>query len=123
MDIIAKLPPELKDIVWLYVRLEDKVWVSKYYYEKYHNTLIMNKIPDFNKYIISLIIKKENYIFELIYNDMRFSWKFANTILYGNRTFLTYAAFLKFKANEYNNRYLFELINSKRVKKNKKKSA
>ena len=118
MDIVAKLPPELKDIVWSYVSLDDKVWISKYYYYKYHNTLIMNKIPEFNKYIISLIIKNENYIFELIYTDMRVSWKNINQILYGNRTFLTYEAFYKFKATTYNNRYVLALI-----KGNNKKTA
>ena len=109
MDIVAKLPNEIKEIVWSYVSLDDKVWISKYYYEKYHNTLIMNKIPEFNKYIISLIIKNENYIFELIYNDMHVSWK-NNTILYGNRTFLTHEDYYKYKAKTYNNRYVLELI-------------
>jgi len=113
MDIVAKLPNELKEIVWSYVSLDEKVWISKYYYDKYHNALIINKIPEFNKYIISLIIKNENYIFELIYNDMRASWKNSNTILYGNRTFLTYEAFYKFKANAYNNKYVSELIKGK----------
>ena len=110
MEIVSKLPPELKEIVWSHVSLDDKVWVSKYYYEKYHNTLIMNKIPEFNKYIISLIIKNENYIFELIYNYMSVSWKNNNVILYGNRTFLTPEYYYKFKAKTYNNRYVLELI-------------
>ena len=37
MDIVAKLPPELNEIVWSYVSLDVKVWTSKYYYERYHN--------------------------------------------------------------------------------------
>ena len=111
MDIVAKLPAELKEIVWSYVNVDVKVWASKFYYERYHNLLILKKIPDFNKYVISLIIKKDNYIFDIIYNNMRTSWRYTRlAILYGNQTFLTYEALLKYKAIQYNNRYVLELI-------------
>lgn len=114
MDIVAKLPAELKEIVWSYVNVDVKVWASKFYYERYHNLLILKKIPDFNKYVISLIIKKENYIFDIIYNNMRTSWKCRHTILYGYQTFLTYEALLKYKAKKYDNKYVLELINGTR---------
>ena len=116
MDIVAKLPPELKEIVWSYVSLDDKVWTSKYYYERYHNLLILKKIPDFNKYVISLIIKKDNYIFDIIYNNMRTSWRRTCIILYGNQSFLTYEALLKYKATKYNNRHVLEIIKGKQGK-------
>ena len=110
MDIVAKLPPELKVIVWSYVDINVKVWVSKHYYEKYHNVLILKKIPDFNKYIISLIIKNNNYIFDIIYNNMRKSWRRSTIKIYGNQTFGTYEALIKNKALEYNNQHILERI-------------
>tara|TARA_Y100000741_G_C18241917_1_gene553988 strand:+ start:1476 stop:1871 length:396 start_codon:yes stop_codon:yes gene_type:complete len=120
MEIVAKLPSELKEIVWSYVDNNTKVWVSKYYYEKYHNLLILKNIPDFNKYIISLIIKNDNYIFDIIYNNMRKSWCRSTSILYGNQTFLTYEALLKYKALKYKNQHIFELIKDKQGKKQSK---
>ena len=120
MDIVAKLPPELKEIVWSYVNLDVKVWTSKYYYERYHNLLILKKIPNFNKYMISLIIKKDNYIFDIIYSNMHTSWRHARTILYGDQTFLTYKALLKYKAIKYNNRYVLEIIREKQGKNKEK---
>jgi hypothetical protein len=120
MDIVAKLPQELKEIVWSYVKKDVKVWVSKYYYEKYHNLLILKNIPELNKYVISLIIKKDNYIFDIIYNNMRTSWRQTCIILYGNQTFLTYEALLKHKAVKYNNRYVLEHIKGKQHKKQSK---
>lgn len=120
MDIVAKLPFELREIIWSYVDINVKVWVSKYYYEKYHNTLILKNIPDFNKYIISLIIKNDHYIFDIIYSDMCTSWRQPTAILYGNQTFLTYEALLKFKATIYKNRHILELIKEKQGKKQSK---
>jgi hypothetical protein len=117
MDIVARLPLEMREIVWSYVDNNIKVWVSKYYYEKYHNVIILKQIPDFNKYIISLIIKNDNYIFDIIYNNMRRSWRHSTAILYGNQTFLTYEALLKYKATIYNNQHILEII-----KKAKKKT-
>ena len=120
MDIVAKLPQELKEIVWSYVKLDVKVWVSKHYYEKYHNLLILKNIPDINKYVISLIIKKDNYIFDIIYNNMRTSWRQGSWYMYGNQTFLTYEALLKDKAKKYNNIFVLELIKGKQDKKQSK---
>jgi hypothetical protein len=117
MDIVKKLPPELTEIVWSYVDIETKVWVSKYYYEKYHNTVILKNIPNINKYIISLIIKKDNYIFDIIYNYTKTTWKYPTQWNYRNETFLTYEAFLKYKAETYNNRYVLELLKGKKSKK------
>ena len=119
MDIVAKLPTELKEIVWLYVDDNVKVWVSKYHYNKYHNLLILKQIPDFNKYIISLIIKNDKYIFDIIYNNMRKSWCRPTAILYGNQTFRTYEALLKYKALKYNNQFVLELISKARTKQYK----
>jgi len=42
MDIVARLPLEMREIVWSYVDNNIKVWVSKYYYEKYHNVIILH---------------------------------------------------------------------------------
>ena len=120
MEIFSMLPPELKEKIWSYVSLDVKVWITKDYYEKYHNSIILKKIPDFNKYVISLIIKKENYIFNIIYSNMRNTWSRTYSIIYGNQTFLTYEALLKFKANKYNNRYVLELIKGKQDKKQSK---
>ena len=120
MDIVTRLPMELREIVWTHVNLNIKVWVSKCYYEKYHNMLILKKIPDFNKYIISLIIKKDNYIFDIIYDNMITTWQRSTAILYGNQTFITYEALLKHKAIKYKNQYVLDLIMGKQGKKQSK---
>lgn len=124
MDIVAKLPDELKEIVWSYVDIETKVWVSKYYYEKYHNTIILKNIPNFNKFVLSLIIKKHNYIFAIIYSCMNKTWKYPTRWNYQNETFLTYQSFLKYKADKYDNQYILELLKgntSRKEYKDKKK--
>ena len=117
MDIVSKLPSELKEIVWSYVDIETKVWVSKYYYEKYHNTIILKNIPNFNKFILTLIIKKYNYVFDIIYRQMNKSWKYPTKWYYSNVTFLSYQAFLKYKAECYDNQYILELLKGKKTRK------
>ena len=48
---------------------------------------------------------------------MRRSWRHSTAILYGNQTFLTYEALLKYKSTIYNNQHILEII-----KKAKKKT-
>ena len=121
MDIVNKLPTELKKIIWSHVNINIKVWVCKYYYEKYHNTIILKEIPEFHKYIISLIIKKENYIFNIIYKHTKMTWKIRNChyskMTYDNAYYLTYDSYLKHKALKYNNKFVLELIKGKSASK------
>lgn len=120
MDIVSKLPTELKELVWSYVDIETKVWVSKYYYEKYHNSIILKNIPNFNKFVLTLIIKKYNYVFDIIYRQMSKSWKYPTRWYYSNETFLSYQAFLKYKAERYDNQYILQLLKGNRGNKGKK---
>lgn len=122
MDYIIELPMEIKEIIWSYVDLKKKVWVSKYYYEKYHNALILNSIPDFKKYMNYIIIKNHNYIFNIIYQEKKNYWQ-KKWYLH-DMTFETYELYLKYKAEQYNNVFVSELIKKENKKtrfKEKKK--
>ena len=122
MDYIIELPMEIKEIIWSYVDLKKKVWVSKYYYETYHNALILNSIPDFKKYMNYIIIKNHNYIFNIIYQERKNYWQ-KKWYLH-DMTFETYELYLKYKAEQYNNVFVSELIKKENKKtrfKEKKK--
>lgn len=108
MDIVKQLPQELKEIVWSYVSLDIKIWITKEYYEKFHSSLILPYIPDFNKYITYIIIKKDNYIFDNIYNEKKTHWQ--RQYLYNNTKFKTYELFIKHKAEQYENHYVINTI-------------
>ena len=108
MDIVKQLPQELKEIVWSYVSLIIKIWITKECYEKFHSTLILPYIPDFNKYITYIIIKKDNYIFDVIYKEKKPHWQ--RQYRQNNTKFKTYELFIKNKAEQYENHYVINTI-------------
>jgi hypothetical protein len=108
MDIVKQLPQELKDYIWSYVDITVKVWTIKEYYEKYHNILILTTIPDFNKYMTYIIIKKHNYIFDIIYLEKKTHWQ--TPYFFKSIRFKTYDMYLKDKAETYNNNYVLNKI-------------
>ena len=121
MDYIIELPLEIKEIIWSYVDVSKKVWVSKYYYEKYHNTLILINIPDLKKYMTYIIIKNDNYIFNMIYQEKRQYWQ--KPWYMHNMSYPTYEMFLKAKAEQHKNTFVSQLIkenNKTRLKEKKK---
>ena len=120
MDGIINLPQELKDIIWSFVDITVKVWVTKEYYEKYHNKIILKKIPDFYNYMNYVIIKKHNYVFSIIYPYQRSMWQ--KKLYKNNYLGQTFESHLKKKAEQYNNNYVIEIIKESTKTKVKEKN-
>lgn len=110
MYIVQFLPSEIQEIIWSYIGNNTKVWLNKYYYEKYHNSLILVNIPDLHKYINYIVIKKHNYIFRIIYRDRYLNWQRHSKINYTNLFFTNYEEYIKYISQKYENNYINELI-------------
>jgi len=65
-NYLSVMPIELNDIIFSYVKDEEKVFLNKEYYEKHHN-LIRPKLGDQKNY--------DNYIRDMIRNDCDFVLK------------------------------------------------
>jgi len=83
----AILPDEIKDIIWEYVHPKKKVFVSKYYYQKYHKF-----------YATYFKINKVNYFRNIIKND---AWFILKQLLIDNLYDINNNKIMKIKYKNY----------------------
>ena len=80
---VSQLPNEICDMIFEYVQDEEKIFVNKEYYNKYHY-LLKNKISDksYDNYLRDIIRNDSSYVlnqllqenFEKWLNDFRMIW-------------------------------------------------
>lgn len=91
LENIYFLPQELKDIIFGYVDNKEKIFVTKEYYIKYHNLLI---IPKYNSYLRFNIRHDNNFVINRLIQENLNSWiKFKN-IKYKNTIYASYLQYI-----------------------------
>ena len=100
MNLCKIFPNEIIKLIWDFVPLETKVWVSKEYYEKYHRLVIYPKIIlKYSSFIRYVVRENMYYVFQIhlnYYNDwltMR-NWKYQKQIF---SNFADYVLFISSK--------------------------
>ena len=121
MDIITKLPNELREIIWNYISINVKVWLSKNMYERYHTDIILPTIPEIHTYIIYLVKNKHNYVFNIIYREKREAWNRRRRIHYKRNVYMSFNDLLAARAEEYSNHEIMYLVKNKESREIKKK--
>jgi len=73
MELCQIFPGEILELIWKFVPLETKVFVTKDYYETYHESIIYPKIkPYYSSFIRYIVRENMYYVFQIhlnYYND------------------------------------------------------
>lgn len=93
-------PNEILELIWDFVPLETKVYVTKKYYEKYHEKILYPKIkPHYSSFIRYTVRENMYYVFQMHLNyynlwlSMR-NWKYQKQIFCN---FADYVSFISSK--------------------------
>lgn len=96
MNLCKIFPIEIVELIWKFVPLETKVWVSKEYYEKYHRLVIYPKIIiKYSSFIRYVVRENMYYVFQMhlnYYND----WLTLRNWKYQKQTFCNFADYVLF---------------------------
>lgn len=90
-------PQEILEKIWFYIPNSNKVWISKYYYEKYHYTLIYPKLKlNYNSYMRFIIRNEYLYLMKINIQEHYYVWcsKIVN-IKYKKSTYPKYVDYIK----------------------------
>ena len=117
-------PPEIIEIIWNYVPNTTKVWVSKYYYEKYHYELIYPKLKlNYNSYMRFIIRNQYIYLMQINIKEHYVTW--CNKIInlkYKQKTFPRYIDYVKNLSLENNSNKIYNLLKNYENNNNSNKS-
>jgi hypothetical protein len=72
------LPEEVKNIIWDFIPIRNKIIINKYYFEKYHYLLENNAKTPFKIYITyirKILRSDQNYIFSILLKNNYEKWK------------------------------------------------
>ena len=105
-------PSEIIEIIWNYIPISIKVWVSKTYYEKYHYSIIYPSLKlNYNSYMRWVIRNQYIYLMKINVVEHYSLWssKLVN-IKYKNKTYPMYISYIKTLALENNSNKIYSLI-------------
>ena len=109
MELLNLLPNEILVLIWSYVDIKQKIWVTKSYYEKYHK-LILPDIPRFNSYMHFIIRNKYDYLFNIMLKDNYTLWINKKKWPYKEIIFNNYLDYLLYLCNKSNASKLKEIL-------------
>ena len=115
MALLCKIfPQEILEKIWDYIPNSSKVWVNKYYYEKYHYSLVYPKLKlNYNSYMRFIIRNEYLYLMKINIQEHYDVWsnKIVN-IKYKKHTFPKYVDYIKSLSLENNSNKIYSLLKS-----------
>ena len=111
---------EVIEMIWSYIPISTKVWISKECYEKYHYSIIYPKLKlRYHSYMRYVIKNQCSYLMKINLNEHYAIWcnKLVN-IKYKDKTYPTYISYIKMLALENTSNKIYSLI--KNYEKNNK---
>lgn len=113
MVLLHKIfPQEILEKIWFYIPNSTKVWSDKYYYEKYHVSLIYPKLKlNYKSYMRYIIRNEYLYLMKINIIDHYDMWcsKIVN-IKYKKHTYPKYIDYIKSLSLENNSNKIYSLL-------------
>jgi hypothetical protein len=94
LTYMENLPDEIKNIVWEYIPLVTKAFVTKENYLKYHNLMFSSSLQK-DSYIRDMIKRDNDFVFNQLMNDYYYRWIKIKNYLYNNSIYLNYIYFIR----------------------------
>ena len=98
LENIYLLPKELKDIIFAFVDNKQKIFVTKEYYLKYHNLLV---IPKYNSYLRFNIRHDNDFVLNQLIKENFNLWIKPKNIKYKNTVYPSYINYIQALSIEY----------------------
>jgi hypothetical protein len=92
--MLENIPDELKNIVWEYVPLITKAFVTKENYLKYHRIILSNCLQK-ESYIRDMIKRDNDFVFNQIVNECYTKWIRIKKYVYKDSRYLNYLYFIR----------------------------
>jgi hypothetical protein len=109
---INNFPFELLDIIFSYIPDISKLRLNKYYYKKYHESVIkIIKNGQCESYIRCMIRRDNNFIMRHLIRENYVRWREMIDYYNGGLEFFNYVSFLRYYCDKYNSKKCEEEIN------------
>jgi hypothetical protein len=92
--LLSALPDELKNIVYEYIPLVTKAFLTKENYMKYHRN-ILSKCLQIESCIRDMIKRDNDFVFNQMMNDCYERWIRIQRYVYKNHRYLNYVYFVR----------------------------
>jgi hypothetical protein len=95
--ISTKLPPEIIEIIFKYLRPISLVFLNKYYYNLHHPSIklyICNERCQYNSYIRDIIRRDNSFSFSYILKENLSYWLHMHNYYYKNKAYINYLYYL-----------------------------
>lgn len=109
LNINIYLPNDILELIWNYINPKYKIFLNKYFYNKYH--YLIGNLADNKSYIRDIIRLDYGFVFEKILSSKFKEWISINNYHYGNIIYPNYLDFILNYARDNNSKNCIYLIN------------
>tara|TARA_B100001057_G_scaffold500963_1_gene619285 strand:- start:15654 stop:16082 length:429 start_codon:yes stop_codon:yes gene_type:complete len=114
IDILDNLPHEILDIIFMYLKPANLIFLNKYYYEKYNfmieKIFFKGEIQRYHSYIRDIVREDAIFVFKYITKNKFNTWLLNTNFKYKNVIYINYINYLIHLATIYNSNKCCELL-------------
>lgn len=109
LNLISLLPQEIKEIIYNFIPMEQKCYLTKNLFVDYYKKKIKN-IPLYQSYIRYIIRNNHVFIFNLNLHNNYKHWFNLKNWNYNNRNYKNYILYIKDYTNKQNKQFMYQSI-------------